>query len=457
MVDLAGKRFGSLTVLELTEKRINQNAVWLCRCDCGNLCEVSYPQLVRGIVNDCGCESPDRDLTGRRFGKLTVTEAMVRSRYRCTCDCGNELTVTAHELLSDHKKSCGCLKMNPKAEDITGMRSGMVIALERTDQKRRNCYLWRCKCDCGNELLLEAYKIRNGIIQSCGCQRHVRLIKDLTGMKFGKLTALERLDEKIGTSYAWRCICECGNETKVSANALLRGGTKSCGCGKIEAVKENIRKYGGVVDYQHFVDGTCVEKIESSYKLRSNNTSGYTGVQIRGDRYVALITFKKKVYYLGSYTRIEDAVKARKRAEGMLFEPFLDWFYNERNMVRGSHDEKNVSVRLNEQSLYSTQDNKSNEGKKIDMNKKELIAEIAKRTSTTQKEAEKGLNAFCEIISEELIANRKVQILGFGSFEVRERAARTGKNPRTGEMVEIQASKAPLFKAGKALKDSVNV
>lgn len=94
--------------------------------------------------------------------------------------------------------------------------------------------------------------------------------------------------------------------------------------------------------------------------------------------------------------------------------------------------------------------------KEMDMNKKELIAEIAKRTSTTQKEAEKGLNTFCEIIREELVANRKVQITGFGIFEVRERAARTGKNPRTGELIEIPATKSPLFKAGKALKDFVN-
>lgn len=90
------------------------------------------------------------------------------------------------------------------------------------------------------------------------------------------------------------------------------------------------------------------------------------------------------------------------------------------------------------------------------MNKKELISETAKRSNITYKEAEKALNSFCEIVGEELVANRKVQIVGFGSFEVRERAARTGKNPKTGELIEIPASKSPLFKAGKALKDSVN-
>ena len=90
------------------------------------------------------------------------------------------------------------------------------------------------------------------------------------------------------------------------------------------------------------------------------------------------------------------------------------------------------------------------------MNKKELTCEIAKRTGITCKDAENWLGCFCKIIGEELIANRKVQIQGFGSFEVRKRAARTGKNPRTGEQIIIEESKAALFKAGKTLKDLVN-
>lgn len=292
LVDLTGRKFEKLTVLGLTEKRINKSAVWRCQCDCGTVCEVSYPKLIRGIITDCGCGNPDHDLTSRRFGRLTVLKKTSSFRYLCKCDCGNEQSVTSRELLSGHKKSCGCLKTMPKADDITGMRSGTVAAIERTDQKRRSCYLWRCRCDCGNELLAEAYKIRNGIIRSCGCQRHANLIKDLAGMRFGKLIAMKRLNEKIGSSYAWHCRCDCGNETKVSANNLLKGGTKSCGCGKINAVKETIRRYGTIADHQHFIDGTCVERIYATYKLRADNKSGYTGIQLRGNRYIAMITVK---------------------------------------------------------------------------------------------------------------------------------------------------------------------
>lgn len=74
IVDLTGKRFGHLLVLELTHKRINSSAVWLCQCDCGGFCEESYPRLTRGIAKSCGCDSPNNNLEGRVFGKLQVIE-----------------------------------------------------------------------------------------------------------------------------------------------------------------------------------------------------------------------------------------------------------------------------------------------------------------------------------------------------------------------------------------------
>ena len=90
------------------------------------------------------------------------------------------------------------------------------------------------------------------------------------------------------------------------------------------------------------------------------------------------------------------------------------------------------------------------------MNKAELIAAIAAKTGDTKKGAEASVNAFVDVITEALIEGDKVQLVGFGSFEVRKRAARKGRNPRTKEEIKIPASKAPVFKAGKALKDLVN-
>ena len=90
------------------------------------------------------------------------------------------------------------------------------------------------------------------------------------------------------------------------------------------------------------------------------------------------------------------------------------------------------------------------------MNKAELVESIAKKTGLTKKDSESALNAFVETVTESLKKDDKVQLVGFGSFEVRKRAARKGRNPQTKEEIKIPASKAPVFKAGKALKDVVN-
>ena len=90
------------------------------------------------------------------------------------------------------------------------------------------------------------------------------------------------------------------------------------------------------------------------------------------------------------------------------------------------------------------------------MNKQELVAAIAEKAGLEKDAAKNALNAFTETVAEELKKGEKVQIIGFGTFEVSERAAREGRNPQTGESMEIKASRNPKFKAGKALKDSLN-
>ena len=90
------------------------------------------------------------------------------------------------------------------------------------------------------------------------------------------------------------------------------------------------------------------------------------------------------------------------------------------------------------------------------MNKTELVAAISEKTELTKKDSEKALKALIDVVAEELKKGEKVQLVGFGTFEVSERAARTGKNPQTGAEIKIAACKAPKFKAGKALKDAGN-
>lgn len=89
------------------------------------------------------------------------------------------------------------------------------------------------------------------------------------------------------------------------------------------------------------------------------------------------------------------------------------------------------------------------------MNKTELVAAVAEKAGMSKKDTEKAINGVFDAIGEALAKGDKVQIAGFGGFEVKAREARTGRNPKTGETIEIAASKAPVFKAGKGLKDKV--
>ncbi len=90
------------------------------------------------------------------------------------------------------------------------------------------------------------------------------------------------------------------------------------------------------------------------------------------------------------------------------------------------------------------------------MNKTELIAAVAEKAEISKKDSEKALKAFIDVVTEQLKNDDKVQLVGFGTFEVSKRAAREGRNPQTGKTMKIAACKAPKFKAGKALKDAIN-
>ncbi len=90
------------------------------------------------------------------------------------------------------------------------------------------------------------------------------------------------------------------------------------------------------------------------------------------------------------------------------------------------------------------------------MNKTELVAAMADQAGLSKKDAEKALKAFTDVVADELKKDGKVQLVGFGTFEVSQRAAREGRNPQSGEVMKIAASKAPKFQAGKALKDMIN-
>ena len=141
--------------------------------------------------------------------------------------------------------------------------------------------------------------------------------KDITGQKFGRLTAMyatEKRDYK--GSVIWHCRCECGNETEVSQDGLSGGNCRSCGCWKREMQQKRYLLL-------HQVDGTCVEWLEKR-KHRRDNTSGFRGVyKLREGRYRVTIGFKRQRFQVGCFPTFEEAVQARLEAEELIHNGFV--------------------------------------------------------------------------------------------------------------------------------------
>lgn len=201
-----------------------------------------------------------------------------------------------------------------KYKDLTGLRIGKLTVLEPTEERIRSAVVWRCRCDCGNEILIESRRLKPGVVYSCGCEKApADDRKDLTGLRFGKLTVEGRSGNKAKDGNPlWRCRCDCGREVDVRQSNLQSGWTKSCGCQRDPG--RNL----------HYKDGTCLELLRPDLMYRTN-TSGVKGVyysKTRGN-WIAQIMFRNKCYYLGGFDTIEDAARARREAEKQFFENSL--------------------------------------------------------------------------------------------------------------------------------------
>jgi len=117
------------------------------------------------------------DLTGKKFNKLTVIERAEnnksgQARWKCECDCGKEVAVTTTDLKSGHTKSCGCYgREKPKANftDLTGRRFNRLTVIERAENNKFGQAFWKCKCDCGKETIVNTRDLKSGHTKSCGC------------------------------------------------------------------------------------------------------------------------------------------------------------------------------------------------------------------------------------------------------------------------------------------------
>jgi len=193
-----------------------------------------------------------KDLSGQRFGKLVALKPVVERKngyvmWECICDCGNTAIVSSKHLATGSTSSCGCLGKERAMErtvDISGQRFGKLVALKPTEERRGRIVVWECKCDCGNTAYVLKSTLMRGSTRSCGCLHRENAnrnpVRDLTGKRFGKLVVVGPTAQRKGTNVVWKCICDCGNTTFASTNALTNGNKRSCGCLSKKYLAENL-------------------------------------------------------------------------------------------------------------------------------------------------------------------------------------------------------------------------
>ena len=257
-LDLTNQIFGKLIALEPGQPYVKPSgkkiSTWKCKCECGKILDVRTENLRTGKAKSCGCSCGRVDITNQKFGRLTVLEYVGNSSWKCKCDCGNIKTIKTANLKNGNTKSCGCLQKEKVKEaiwkDLTNQKFGRLTVLFPTEKKQGSNIIWHCKCDCGKECDIAGNNLTSGNSTSCGCFKIENtkelLTKNLIGQKFGRLTVIEKTEERDGRSIIWLCKCECGNFKKISSRNLIHDKIKSCGClrslgeGKIEKIlKEN--------------------------------------------------------------------------------------------------------------------------------------------------------------------------------------------------------------------------
>lgn len=273
-IELTGKRFNKLTVLRRLGKDKYNYALWECKCDCGNITTANTTDLKTGRKKSCGClrkqQGPREDLTGRIFGKLTVIEVAGRLKtghtlWRCKCDCGNEIVVRGSLLTHGHTKSCGCISRTH--EDLTGRKIGRLTVIREAGKDKYGLVLWLCKCDCGNKTIASTSALKAGRHISCGCARYGHIpqnFKDLTGKRFGRLTVVRQVGKTKLGALKYLCKCDCGKGKIINASNLRSGRTTSCGCfsKEVGARSSRIRAYG-----KTFTDkGVFIKRLQHKWR-----------------------------------------------------------------------------------------------------------------------------------------------------------------------------------------------
>lgn len=282
--DLTGSKFGKWTVISRDMDKHNTYDVrWICKCECGTIKSVLGKYLRNGKTTSCGC-SKKIDLKGKRYGKLVVLETIhnyngrKRAVHKCRCDCGNTIIINTPTILQE---SCGCTR---RCDSIVGNKYGMLLVKEMLyNYKNAGITYCKCKCECGKEIIIRADALKSGNSKSCGCVHSPSLL----GKKFGRLLVVDEVINDT-SQRKWKCKCDCGSETIVTSYLLTSGQTKSCGCLRSENVSSNeilignILKENGINFQKEKSFDSCksVKKLRFDFYLPDYNTCiEYDGLQ----------------------------------------------------------------------------------------------------------------------------------------------------------------------------------
>jgi len=208
--------------------------------------------------------------------------------------------------------------------DLIGKTFYDLTVIAKHTEKLYKEVAWVCKCSCGNQTYATTSQLLHGKKKSCGCRRKKTPPNalDLTGKKIGKLTVIKRSGTNKNGSALWLCQCECGNTIETNATTLRRGEAMSCGkCIKNDQIKHARED----LMTNKTIDGVQVPLLTK--KVRRDSGTGYKGVHRRvrrgKEKFEVSITVKGKRKYVGTYDKLEDAIKARKHAEKEYHEPYI--------------------------------------------------------------------------------------------------------------------------------------
>ena len=252
-----------------------------------------------------------KDLTGQRFGRLTVLslagKRKTRTFWHCLCDCGNEKDICVSQLTGGRTVSCGCYGKERRCGvtyDLQGQRFGRLTVLSVTDESKNGDRLWLCRCDCGNVKKVRGSCLKSGETKSCGCLAKETRIKigasskgrvsskkmDLTGQRFGLLTVISEAPKGKG-GIRWHCLCDCGKQTITSTAHLRSGHSKSCGCLGLKHATEAKITHGQTKSSLYLVYRSMRSRCENK------NTKGYRWYGAKGvkvcDEWKSFSSFQK--------------------------------------------------------------------------------------------------------------------------------------------------------------------